>query len=67
LSAFFHGASYVLILAKHGLGYTLGDFSTNSSGLPDKGQQEDVRVLIASACISNVSGSGQRKNGIKDL
>jgi hypothetical protein len=32
---FFHGTTYVLILANNWLGFILGDFFTNSSGLPD--------------------------------
>jgi hypothetical protein len=32
---FFRGKSYVLIWARNGLGYTLGDFLANSSGHPD--------------------------------
>jgi hypothetical protein len=31
---FTHGNSYVSILIKHGLGYILGEFFTNSSGHP---------------------------------
>jgi hypothetical protein len=34
LATFFHGTNTVLILAKYGLGYILGDFFTNSSGHP---------------------------------
>jgi hypothetical protein len=31
----FQRIDYVLILTKNGLGYSLGDFFTNSSGLPE--------------------------------
>jgi hypothetical protein len=37
-ATFLHGQINVLILTKIGLGYTLGDFFTNSSGHP-AGQQ----------------------------
>jgi hypothetical protein len=33
-ATFFRSTSYVLIGTKHGLGYILGDFFTNSSGHP---------------------------------
>jgi hypothetical protein len=35
LGYFFHGQGYALILTKV-LGYILGDFFTNTSGLPDQ-------------------------------
>jgi hypothetical protein len=36
MGCFFHGASNVLLIsAKNGLGYILGDFFANSSGHPD--------------------------------
>jgi hypothetical protein len=34
ITFFFHGLSYVTILAINGLGYISGDFFTNSSGHP---------------------------------
>jgi hypothetical protein len=37
-ATYFHGKSYVFVLAKNGLGYILGDFFTNASGHPGKKQ-----------------------------
>jgi hypothetical protein len=39
-----HRRSYVLILTKIGLGYVLGDFSTNSSGHPGRCSQNEPIV-----------------------
>jgi hypothetical protein len=47
LGFFFHGKNLVSNLTKNGLGYTLGDFFTNSSGQPE---QNNAKCL--NSCLS---------------
>jgi hypothetical protein len=46
LGHFFHRTSYVSILTRHGLGYILGDFFTNSTGHPGLGESVKMRKLM---------------------
>jgi hypothetical protein len=41
-ASFVISKDYALILTKHELGYTLGDFFTNSSGNPESNQLERI-------------------------
>jgi hypothetical protein len=60
LATFFHGTNTVLILAKYGLGYILGDFFTNSSGHPEQeaaGGTKDVFYKRVASAKKLIQGS----------
>jgi hypothetical protein len=53
-TTFFKSTSNVLILTKSGLGYSLGDLFTNSSGHPDRPptmNDSDKPEMDLSACL----------------
>jgi hypothetical protein len=51
-ATFFHGRSYLIILAKNGFGYILGDFF-NSSGHPGRSQLHVKMITTESLeCLS---------------